>query len=142
MWPSGWVSPGSGALPAFRAKRLVDALVDLPFALPTAVAGHRPHQSLYRARLIGPMLVRVGIRVAFTPSASSSRSCLSVCRSLCAASASARRRGPQMEEVAASLGAKPLADIQAAVVFPLLRPGPAPPVFAIGLPAALGEYGW
>ena len=34
----------------FPFKRLLDSLVDLPFALPTAVAGHRAHDDLRAER--------------------------------------------------------------------------------------------
>jgi sulfate transport system permease protein len=51
----------------FPGKRLVDALVDLPFALPTAVAGIA-FTALYSSKgWIGHYLEALGIRVAFTP---------------------------------------------------------------------------
>ncbi len=51
----------------FPGKQLVDALVDLPFALPTAVAGITL-TSLYASNgWIGRYLEPVGIKVAFTP---------------------------------------------------------------------------
>lgn len=51
----------------FPGRRLMDALVDLPFALPTAVAGIAL-TSLYAPNgWIGSLLVPLGIRVAFTP---------------------------------------------------------------------------
>jgi sulfate transport system permease protein len=51
----------------FPGKRLVDALVDLPFALPTAVAGIAL-TSLYAPNgWIGQYLVPLGIKVSFTP---------------------------------------------------------------------------
>ncbi len=51
----------------FPGRRLVDAAVDLPFALPTAVAGIAL-ASLYAPNgLIGSMLSRIGIEVAYTP---------------------------------------------------------------------------
>ncbi len=51
----------------FPGQRLVDALVDLPFALPTAVAGIAL-TALYSANgWIGSLLVPLGIHVAFTP---------------------------------------------------------------------------
>jgi len=51
----------------FPFRRLIDALVDLPFALPTAVAGialatlYAPHG------LMGSLLGRVGIKAAYSP---------------------------------------------------------------------------
>ncbi len=51
----------------FPGRRLADALVDLPFALPTAVAGIAL-SSLYAPHgWVGAPLARVGIRIAFTP---------------------------------------------------------------------------
>ncbi|WP_076500902.1 sulfate/thiosulfate ABC transporter permease CysT [Shewanella morhuae] len=51
----------------FPGKRIVDALVDLPFALPTAVAGITL-ASLYAANgQIGSLLAEFGIKVAYTP---------------------------------------------------------------------------
>ena len=54
----------------FPGKRVVDALVDLPFALPTAVAGIAL-TSLYAPNgWLGRWLVPLGISVAFTSSSS------------------------------------------------------------------------
>ena len=39
----------------FPGKRFIDALVDLPFALPTAVSGHRADGRLFRKRLDRPV---------------------------------------------------------------------------------------
>lgn len=52
----------------FPGKKVVDALVDLPFALPTAVAGIAL-TSLYAPNgwLSGPMEKWLGVKVAFTP---------------------------------------------------------------------------
>ncbi len=52
---------------SFPGKRLLDALIDLPFALPTAVAGIALSQ-LYSANgWVGEPLSHLGIRVAYTP---------------------------------------------------------------------------
>jgi sulfate transport system permease protein len=52
---------------SFPGKRIVDAIVDLPFALPTAVAGIAL-TSLYTPNgWIGSWLEPMGIKVAFTP---------------------------------------------------------------------------
>lgn len=51
----------------FPAKRLIDAVVDLPFAMPTAVSGialtalYAPHS------VLGAFFLKLGIKVAFTP---------------------------------------------------------------------------
>src|SRR5262245_27697501 len=50
----------------FPGKRLLDALVDLPFALPTAVAG-LVHSSLYvKSGWLGQFLVPLGIEAAYS----------------------------------------------------------------------------
>ena len=51
----------------FPGKRLVDALVDLPFALPTAVAGISLTTLYAPNGWFGQYLVPLGINVAFTP---------------------------------------------------------------------------
>ena len=51
----------------FPGKRLVDALVDLPFALPTAVAGIALTALYAPNGWIGQLLEPLGIKVAFTP---------------------------------------------------------------------------
>lgn len=51
----------------FPGKRLVDALVDLPFALPTAVAGIALTTLYAPNGWIGQFLAPLGIKVAFTP---------------------------------------------------------------------------
>jgi sulfate/thiosulfate transport system permease protein len=51
----------------FPGKRIVDALVDLPFALPTAVAGISLTAIYSENGWIGRPLMDAGIKVAFTP---------------------------------------------------------------------------
>src|SRR5947209_2263179 len=70
---AGLISVAAGFLIAwvlvrydFYGKAVVDALVDLPFALPTAVAGIAL-TSLYTSNgWLGQFLVPLGIKVAFT----------------------------------------------------------------------------
>jgi len=51
----------------FPLRKLVDALVDLPFALPTAVAGVAL-TALYAPKgVLGKLLLKFGIKAAFTP---------------------------------------------------------------------------
>ncbi len=52
----------------FPGKRLIDAMVDLPFALPTAVAGIALTALYAPDGWLGKLLLPLGIRVAFTPS--------------------------------------------------------------------------
>lgn len=51
----------------FPAKKFVDALVDLPFALPTAVAGITLSTLYSEQGWIGNWLAQVGITVSYTP---------------------------------------------------------------------------
>ena len=51
----------------FPGKALLDALVDLPFALPTSVAGITLTRSIARTDGSGRCLAPLGIKVAFTP---------------------------------------------------------------------------
>jgi sulfate/thiosulfate transport system permease protein len=51
----------------FPGKKVVDALVDLPFALPTAVAGIALTAVLAGNGWIGQYLEPLGIKIAFTP---------------------------------------------------------------------------
>lgn len=51
----------------FPGRRIIDAVVDLPFALPTAVAGIAL-ASLYAPNgLVGEQLAKIGLEVAYTP---------------------------------------------------------------------------
>jgi sulfate transport system permease protein len=52
---------------SFPGKKIVDAIVDLPFALPTAVAGIALTALYSRNGWIGSWLEPMGIKVAFTP---------------------------------------------------------------------------
>ena len=51
----------------FPGKRLIDAMVDLPFALPTAVAGIALTTLYAPNGWIGSLLTPLGIKIAFTP---------------------------------------------------------------------------
>jgi sulfate transport system permease protein len=51
----------------FPGRRLVDSLIDLPFALPTAVAGIALTSLYADSGWIGAWLSLTGIKVAFTP---------------------------------------------------------------------------
>jgi sulfate transport system permease protein len=117
----------------FRGKRVVNALIDLPFALPTIVAG-LTLLALYGPR--GP----VGIDVAFTR--------VGVLLALLFVTLPFVVRSVQpvlmeldreMEEAAASLGARP-PTIFRRVVLPNLTPAIASGV-GLGFARALGEFG-
>jgi sulfate transport system permease protein len=51
----------------FPGRRLIDALVDLPVALPTAVAGIALTSLYAENGWMGSQLAKVGVKVAFTP---------------------------------------------------------------------------
>src|SRR4249920_2712991 len=51
----------------FAGRRVIDALVDLPFALPTAVAGIALTAVYAQNGWIGSLLQPLGVKVAFTP---------------------------------------------------------------------------
>ncbi|MGI6244920.1 MAG: sulfate ABC transporter permease subunit CysT [Pseudochelatococcus sp.] len=51
----------------FPGRRLVDAAVDLPFALPTAVAGIALSALYAQNGLVGSLFAPYGIRIAYTP---------------------------------------------------------------------------
>lgn len=51
----------------FPGKRLLDALIDLPFALPTAVAGIALSSLYARSGWLGTPLAAIGIQLAYSP---------------------------------------------------------------------------
>lgn len=51
----------------FAGRRIVDALIDLPFALPTAVAGIALSALYAPNGWLGEPLLRLGLKVAYTP---------------------------------------------------------------------------
>jgi sulfate transport system permease protein len=124
----------------FPGKRIVDALVDLPFALPTAVAGIALTSLYSENGWIGSSLAAHGIKVAYTP--------LGIVVALTfiglpfvvrTVQPVLRDLDPEIEEAAATLGAS-----RFAVVTRVLLPGLAVPAltgFVLALARALGEYG-
>jgi len=124
----------------FPGKRIVDALVDLPFALPTAVAGIAL-TSVYSVNgWIGRYLDQLGIKVAYTP--------LGVVVALMFIGLPFVVRtvqpvledlNPEIEEAAASLGAnrwQTFGKVIMPEIWPALLTG-----FALALARAIGEYG-
>ena len=125
---------------SFPGRRIVDALIDLPFALPTAVAGI-VLTTLYAPNgWLGEPLARYGIKVAFTPLGITValifiglpfvvRTLQPVIEDL----------DPEVEEAAASLGAG-----RAAVLLRVVLPNLLPAWltgFALAFARAVGEYG-
>ena len=124
----------------FPFKRIVDALVDLPFALPTAVAGIAL-TSLYAANgWIGQYLALVGIKVSYTPLG------VFVALTFIGLPFVVRTVQPvledlqkELEEAAATLGAT-RAQTFTRVILPVLTPALLTG-FALAFARALGEYG-
>ncbi len=124
----------------FPGRRIFDALVDLPFALPTAVSGIAL-TTLYAPRgWIGRYLKPCGIEAAFTPLgviiALTFIGLPFVVRTLQPAIEDLE---PEVEQAAASLGASSFQTFRRVIfpaIFPSLLTG-----FALAFARALGEYG-
>ena len=124
----------------FPGRRVMDALVDFPFALPTAVAGITLTTLFAPNGWLGAPLEKIGVKAAFTPLGITLaltfiglpfvvRTLQPVLESL----------DPEVEEAAASLGANRLQTIFR-VVLPALFPAWLTG-FALAFARALGEYG-
>jgi sulfate transport system permease protein len=124
----------------FPGKAIVDSLVDLPFALPTAVAGIALTSLYTENGWLGRYLAPLGIKVAFTPLgvvvALTFIGLPFVVRSVQPVLRDADR---ELEEAASSLGANRW-QVFSRVIFPLLRPALLTG-FALAFARALGEYG-
>ena len=106
----------------FPGRRVIDAMVDLPFALPTAVAGIAL-TTLYASKgWIGSLLAPLGIKVAYTPLgimiAMAFTSLPFIVRTI---QPVLEDLDPALEEAAQSLGGSD-ASIFARVILPLLTP--------------------
>jgi sulfate/thiosulfate transport system permease protein len=125
---------------SFPGKRVVDALVDLPFALPTAVAGISLTSIFVKNGWIGQYLEPWGIHVAFTPLG------VTIALIFIGLPFVVRTIQPvledldeELEEAAASLGASRWQTFTRVLLPPLL---PALLTgFALAFARALGEYG-
>jgi sulfate/thiosulfate transport system permease protein len=124
----------------FPGHRLVDALVDLPFALPTAVAGISLAGLFSANGWFGSLLVPLGIKVAFTPLG------VLVALTFIGLPFVVRTVQPvleelprELEEAAATLGASRWESFRR-VVFPVVLPSLLTG-FALAFARAIGEYG-
>jgi sulfate transport system permease protein len=124
----------------FIGKKLIDALVDLPFALPTAVTGIALTALYSKNGWIGQFLEPLGIKVAFTP--------LGILIALIFIGLPFVVRTVQpiledleteLEEASASLGANRWQTFYI-VVLPILLPALLTG-FALAFARAVGEYG-
>ncbi|MCG3117002.1 MAG: sulfate ABC transporter permease subunit CysT [Candidatus Manganitrophus sp. SA1] len=125
---------------SFPGKRIVDGLVDLPFALPTAVGGIALTTIYSGKGWIGQYLEPLGIKVAYAP--------LGIVVALTFIGLPFVVRTvqpvledfhPEFEEAATTLGANRL-QIFLRVIFPTLMPALLTG-FAMAFARALGEYG-
>ena len=124
----------------FPGKKLVDALIDLPFALPTAVAGIALTALYSKNGWLGQYLEPMGIKIAFGPWG------VLVALVFIGVPFVVRTVQPiledldtEFEEAAASLGASRLRTfwhVVLPIIFPALLTG-----FALAFARAVGEYG-
>ena len=124
----------------FPGKKLVDALIDLPFALPTAVAGISLTALYSKNGWLGQYLEPLGIKIAFGPWG------VLVALVFIGVPFVVRTVQPiledldtEFEEAAASLGASRLRTfwhVVLPIIFPALLTG-----FALAFARAVGEYG-
>ncbi len=124
----------------FPGRRFFDALVDLPFALPTAVSGIALTTLYARNGWIGSRLESLGIQAAFSPLG------ITIALTFIGLPFVVRTLQPaiedldsEIEEAAASLGASRFQSLRR-VIFPALLPALLTG-FALALARALGEYG-
>jgi sulfate transport system permease protein len=124
----------------FPGRRIFDAIIDIPFALPTAVAGIALTTLYAETGWIGRFLAPLGIQVAFTPLG------IFVALVFIGLPFVVRTVQPvlqdlekELEEVAASLGASRWTTVRRVVlptIVPALLTG-----FALAFARAVGEYG-
>jgi sulfate/thiosulfate transport system permease protein len=124
----------------FPGRRFADALVDLPFALPTAVAGIALTAVYSKEGWIGQYLEPLGIKAAFSPLG------IMIALTFIGLPFVVRTVQPvlqnlevELEEAAASLGATRWQTWRR-VIFPILMPAVLTG-FALAFGRALGEYG-
>jgi sulfate/thiosulfate transport system permease protein len=124
----------------FPGRRLLDAVVDIPFALPTAVAGIALTSLYAQNGWIGSLLAPLGVKVAFTPLG------IFVALVFIGLPFVVRTVQPvledidkELEEASASLGATKWTTIRR-VLFPSLLPALLTG-FSLAFARAVGEYG-
>ena len=124
----------------FPGRRLFDAIVDIPFALPTAVAGVALTSLFAQKGWLGAPLAELGIKVAFTPTG------IFIAMIFIGIPFVVRTVQPvlidldkEIEEAAASLGANRWHTVSR-VILPSLIPAMLTG-FALAFARAVGEYG-
>jgi len=124
----------------FAGRRIVDAMVDLPFALPTAVAGIALTTLYAPNGWVGKLLMPLGIKIAYTPLG------IVIALVFIGLPFVVRTVQPIMEEIdkeveeaAATLGAS-----RFQIITRVLFPGLAPAIitgFSLAFARGVGEYG-
>jgi sulfate transport system permease protein len=124
----------------FPGRRLIDAMVDFPFALPTAVAGLTLANLFAANGWLGKFLVPIGIHGAYTPLG------VGIALTFVGMPFVVRTLQPvlehleqEVEEAAATLGAgrlRTFVSVIAPTLFPPILTG-----FALAFARAIGEYG-
>jgi sulfate transport system permease protein len=124
----------------FFGKKIVDALVDLPFALPTAVAGITLAALYSQNGWIGQLLMPLGIKVANTQiGIFIALTFIGLPFIVRTVQPILEDLDPELEEAASSLGANRW-QIFWRVILPMLTPALLTG-FALAFARALGEYG-
>jgi sulfate transport system permease protein len=124
----------------FFGKKIVDALVDLPFALPTAVAGITLAALYSQNGWIGQLLTPLGIKVANTQvGIFIALTFIGLPFIVRTVQPILEDLDPELEEAASSLGANRW-QVFWRVIFPMLTPALLTG-FALAFARALGEYG-
>jgi len=125
---------------SFPGKRLIDAIVDLPFALPTAVAGIALTTLFAPGGWFGGWLSEIGVQVAYTPLgimiAMAFTSLPFVVRTV---QPVLEDLDPTLEEAAQTLGGSDAA-IFRKVILPLLTPALLAGI-SLSFARSLGEFG-
>ena len=120
----------------FPGRKIIDAMIDLPFALPTAVAGIALTALYAPAGLVGQFASDLGFKIAYTPLG------ITLALTFVTLPFVVRTVQPvladipkEVEEAAACLGARPLQVFRHILVPALL------PAWLTGFALAVGEYG-
>ena len=124
----------------FFGKRIMDALIDLPFAMPTAVSGIALSAIYAGNGWIGQLFARFGIKLAFNPVG------IVIALTFIGLPFVVRTMQPvlkeqerELEEAAACLGASRWTTFRR-IIFPAMVPA-ALTGFALAFARAVGEYG-
>lgn len=125
---------------SFPGKRIIDALVDFPLALPTAVAGITLTTIYAPSGWIGQYLDKIGIKSAFSPlGITIALTFIGLPFVVRTVEPVLQDLDPEIEEAAACLGASRLQAFSKAI-FPLLLPALLTG-FTLAFARAIGEYG-